>query len=518
MSSPSTFLTVPGEIRNHIYLQVALDAPILRLFEGRVVLPPLASVCRQIRKEMNGKYQRDATLNPETPIHALVTNFNFHCLSRWLDKHNRDLKDRLNAPRVLCITSVLLAPDAAADLSSPKDLPKDKAATFSTASQTPTHSVTNKGAQTTLLVKPKLSPGALPQAGPASSSQGTTPSGSCSQRTRSVKLKPLPRARPRFGLQLTTSSRQRVSSSPRNAGEEALRRTTSDEFQNSLRVLEQSLDEWCRTWTSCENLCRSERDRHNETREISSAYFLGQADRSGTRYVIGWKARTIHREHPIPRAVDTHDLQRRGVCYRGDFCDHFVHRNMDQIIDRARNGRQDSRIRFLEWLKYSMCFAHFVRTIPRHSFQQVRTDDGEWDRCFHPWERCKPCGEILRFYQRLNQYNMDNRVFEQDMEVCRMYNSVSRVFKYGRKRTSPDNLSNEAISLPKRRVIFSPYCDCREALDCPHTRLKARQQRYFVWYEDDRLLNIKVDQMVLQMDRLSLDHGESHGMLDVSIE
>lgn len=417
--------------------------------------------------------------------------------------------------------SVLLAPDAAADLSSPKDLPKDKPVTFSTASQTPTHSVTNKGAQTTLLVKLKLSHGALPQpGGPASSSQETTPSGSYRQRTRSVKLKPVPGARPRFGLEPTTSSRQRDSSSSRNAGEEALRRTTSDECQNSLRVLGQSLDEWCRTWTSCENLCWSERAdyQHNETREISSVKFLGQADRSGTRYVIDWKARTIHREHPIPRAVDTHRLQIRGVCYRGDFCDHFVHRNMEQIIDRAQNRRQYSRIRFLEWLQFSMCSAHFVRIIARHSFQQVRTDDGKWDQCIHPWERCEPCGEILRFYQRVNQYNMDNRVFEQEMGGCRMYNCVSRVLKYGRKRTSPDNLSNEAISLPKRRVIFSPYCDCREALDCPHTRLKARQQEYFVWYEDDRLLDIKVDQMILQMDRLSLGHGESHGMLDVSIE
>jgi hypothetical protein len=162
-----------------------------------------------------------------------------------------------------------------------------------------------------------------------------------------------------------------------------------------------------------------------------------------------------------------------------------------------------------------MCFAHVDRIIDRHSFQQVRTDDGEWDQCFHPWERCEPCGEILRFYQRLNQYNMDNRVFEQEMEGFWIY---KRTLKYGRKRTNPDILSNEAISLPKRRVIFSPYCDCREALDCPHTRLKARQQRYFVWYEDDRLLDINVDQMILQMDRLSLGHGESHGMLDVSIE
>lgn len=125
-----SFLTLPGEIRNHIYLQVALDAPIIRLFESRVVLPPLASACRQIRNEMDGKYQKDATLNPATPVHALVTNFNFHSLSRWLNKHSRDLKDKLVAPRVLCITSVLLAPDATANCSTSNGLPKPKAVAF----------------------------------------------------------------------------------------------------------------------------------------------------------------------------------------------------------------------------------------------------------------------------------------------------------------------------------------------------------------------------------------------------
>ena len=99
-----------------------------------------------------------------------------------------------------------------------------------------------------------------------------------------------------------------------------------------------------------------------------------------------------------------------------------------------------------------------------------------------------------------------------------MYKSLSRAFKHHRKRADPDNFSGEVTTLPKTRVICSPYCDCHDALDCPHTRLKPRQERYFVWYEGDRLLDERVEQMILQMDRLSLGHGESHGMLDESIE
>lgn len=83
---------------------------------------------------MNGKYQKDATLNPATPIHALVTNFSFHSLSSLA------LKDDQDAPRVLCITSVSLAPDAAADLSTPEDSPKDEA--IKIASEATTSDVT----------------------------------------------------------------------------------------------------------------------------------------------------------------------------------------------------------------------------------------------------------------------------------------------------------------------------------------------------------------------------------------
>jgi hypothetical protein len=117
----STFLKLPGEIRNQIYSEVARDTPLIRLFEGRVVLPALGAVCRQVRKEMNGNYERDVSLDPSKPIFALVTNFNFDHLSRWLVKNSRDLNDRLEAPRLLCITSVLLSPDYTVDTLSPHE-------------------------------------------------------------------------------------------------------------------------------------------------------------------------------------------------------------------------------------------------------------------------------------------------------------------------------------------------------------------------------------------------------------
>jgi hypothetical protein len=111
----SPFLNLPGEIRNQIYSEVARSTPLIRLFEGRVVLPALGAVCRQVRKEMSPDYEEDVVLDPSKPIFALVTNFNFHHLDRWLNKNSRDLKDRLEAPRLLYITSVLLSPDYTVD-------------------------------------------------------------------------------------------------------------------------------------------------------------------------------------------------------------------------------------------------------------------------------------------------------------------------------------------------------------------------------------------------------------------
>ena len=461
MSSPSTFLTLPGEIRNHIYLQVALDAPIVRLFEGHVVLPPLASVCRQIRKKMNGKYQKDATLNSATPIHALVTNFNFHSLSQWLDKHSRDLKDKQEAPRVLCITSVLLAPDAAADLSTPKDLQKDQAVTLGTAPETPTRDVTNRGAQNekTLIVKLKLTPGALPRLGlgHTSSSRGTPPSGSDKQRTRFVKLKVVPGLRPRLGLEPTTSSQQRVSSVSNNTGQEAFERTTSDEYTNSLRVLEQSLEAWCCTWTSCEtfDVIRRAEYRDSGICELDSAIFRGQADRSGTSYAIGWRVRIIHREHPKPRvakprAGDPHSLQRTGLCYRGDFCDHFFFRHMHQITSR---NRRHSWRRIVLWLRYSMGIAHFFGSHHYHnSFQRERIGDETDD---HPSEHCDPCTEVISFYQRLDRHNIKNKVFEREIERCWLHRTFTHLLEHGTKRVVPDDFSSEDPYRQKTRKAGS---------------------------------------------------------------
>jgi hypothetical protein len=68
---------------------------------------------------MSRKYQIDVAFDLSKPIYALVTNFNFSDLSRWLDKNSRNLKDRLEEPRILHITSVLLSPDYAVDTLSP---------------------------------------------------------------------------------------------------------------------------------------------------------------------------------------------------------------------------------------------------------------------------------------------------------------------------------------------------------------------------------------------------------------
>lgn len=118
MTSPSPFLALPGELRNKIYTEVAHNASSIKLFEGRVVLPPLAGVCRQVRREMSGNNQAELYLDPAAPIHAHVTNFNFHPLLRWLNAHRQHLKGE--APRLLVITSVLLAPDFATGIFDPE--------------------------------------------------------------------------------------------------------------------------------------------------------------------------------------------------------------------------------------------------------------------------------------------------------------------------------------------------------------------------------------------------------------
>ena len=439
MSSPSRFLTLPGEIRNHIYLHVALDAPVIRMFEGRVVLPPPASACRQIRKEMNGKYQRDATLNPETPVHARVTNFNFYSLSRWLDKHSRDLEDSFETPRVLCITSVLLAPDAAANCSAPKDLPKPKAVTLDTAPET-------------------------------------------NRRTRFVKPKAAPGARPQFRLEPRAFSRERVSSGPYSAGREAYQRTTSDEYENSLRVLRLSLKAWCRTWTTCQSFDTMKRAdyRNSGIDELDSAFFHGQAERSGTNYVLGWRAQIVHREHPKARADDPHGLQRTGICYRGDFCDRFMFLHLRRIIGRFPHHSR-SRKNIVEWLQYAMSAAHFNGLHrPHNSFQPARADDGKGELSDRRLEHCDPCEKVIRFYQSLDGYNIANRVFEQEVGGSRfLYRDWSSKRLRGTKRALLDDSDIELPDWNKRRKVGD-------------------------WDENGRRLAFELRQMICAMGHLSL--------------
>jgi hypothetical protein len=191
--------------------------------------------------------------------------------------------------------------------------------------------------------------------------------------------------------------------------------------------------------------------------------------------VIGGRIRIIHHEHPKPRAAtpqagDPHSLQRTGLCYRGDFCDHFFFCHMNQITSRARNGRHSWRI-FAEWLRLPMGIAHFFGSHHYHnSFQRERMGDGMDDR---PSDRCDPCTEIISFYQRLGRHNIKNRVFEHEVERCWVHQSFTKLLEHGTKRVIPDDSSHE---------------DCY--------RIKAR--RASSWEEDE------LPYLIFKMERLSL--------------
>lgn len=86
MSAESPILNLPGELRNQIYDEVACSAVHVKLFEGRVVLPPLARTCRKIRTEMSGKYEADV-IKRDVDVHAHVLNCNFEPLRKWLSAH-----------------------------------------------------------------------------------------------------------------------------------------------------------------------------------------------------------------------------------------------------------------------------------------------------------------------------------------------------------------------------------------------------------------------------------------------
>jgi hypothetical protein len=82
-------LRLPAELRNNIYELVAKDQETLILSAGKIVLPPLGGVCRQIRAEMRGIFEQEVISNTALPIISPVVNFNFKPLFDWLDEHDR---------------------------------------------------------------------------------------------------------------------------------------------------------------------------------------------------------------------------------------------------------------------------------------------------------------------------------------------------------------------------------------------------------------------------------------------
>jgi hypothetical protein len=332
----STFLKLPGEIRNQIYSEVARDTSLIRLFEDRVVLPAFGAVYRQVRKEMSGGYERDVTLDPSKPIFALVTNFNFDHLSRWLDKNSRDLKDKLTEPRLLHITSVLLSPDYAVDTLSPH--------------------------------KPE---------------------------------------------------------------DERNQQSALDAHKNSLRTLEHSLETWSHTWTACDAPARldiqNSRIRGLGPQAVCSTRLGPQirgyivADRSGTAYAAAWNCLTIHRQHQIPSEHPT-DEQKKGICYRGDFCHHFLFRNMREIMKHADGGslNSPSTFRFVAWPECSMATSHNVSAHSRDdAFQQMtmykKSKNSTKKALKSSPQIIHKERQVVAFYRKLDRINTSRGSFDNEI-------------------------------------------------------------------------------------------------------
>ena len=87
----SPFLELPAELRNKVYEYLASEEVALRLSAGRLILPPLGSVCKKIRAEMRGVYDHDLVSNATLRIEARVINFHFRSLFRWLDEHDHQI-------------------------------------------------------------------------------------------------------------------------------------------------------------------------------------------------------------------------------------------------------------------------------------------------------------------------------------------------------------------------------------------------------------------------------------------
>jgi hypothetical protein len=85
----SPLLKSPAELRNNIYEHVSRDEKVLKLSAGKVVLPLLGGVCKQISAELRGVFEQEVISNTNLEIQALVVNFNFDPLFRWLDEHDQ---------------------------------------------------------------------------------------------------------------------------------------------------------------------------------------------------------------------------------------------------------------------------------------------------------------------------------------------------------------------------------------------------------------------------------------------
>jgi hypothetical protein len=87
------FLNLAGELRNAIYELVIIDSPELWLSEGRVTLPPLGCVCRQMRTEMRSMFETHeadlilAALTGRIRIRTRVINYDFTPLNTWLSRY-----------------------------------------------------------------------------------------------------------------------------------------------------------------------------------------------------------------------------------------------------------------------------------------------------------------------------------------------------------------------------------------------------------------------------------------------
>jgi hypothetical protein len=123
-SETAPFLKLPAELRNRIYELAAKNHRRLRVYDGRVVLPPLGSVCKKIRTEIRGIFEQEV-IPTMRRIEALVVNFNFEPLFNWLDKHDqRTAFAHLDRPARLLIIRVVCRPELCLGLLFDESLPR----------------------------------------------------------------------------------------------------------------------------------------------------------------------------------------------------------------------------------------------------------------------------------------------------------------------------------------------------------------------------------------------------------